>query len=80
MVADGGEDVAQRTILGCGIADAVGSEQRKMQIASNLNRNVVPCFFLAMQVALQFDVNIVMSKDAGEPVHRAPGFNRPSFF
>jgi hypothetical protein len=80
LVADGGEDVAEFAVARRGIADAVGGEDRKMQVAGDFEGDAVAGFFFAMIVALQFDVDVVVSEDAGEAIDHAMGFGGASFF
>jgi len=79
MVADGGEDVAKLAIERCGIADAVGGEQRKAEVAGDLKGDTVAGFFLTMQMALEFDVDVVVAEDAGEAIDDAASFSRAAF-
>ena len=79
VVADGGEDVAEFALLRRGVADAVGREQGKIEIAGDLYGDAVACFFLAMQVTLEFHVNVVATEDADETVDGAMGFFRAAF-
>ena len=74
MVADGGEGVAQFASFGSGVADAVGGEQRKMQRAGDVDGGAVAGFFFAMEVALQFDVDIFGAEDADELIDLAASF------
>src|SRR5215469_5986497 len=50
-----------------------------MKIASDLDRNTVAGFFLTMQVALEFDVDVVVAEDAGESVDDAMRFGGAAF-
>ena len=79
MIADAGEDVENLAIAGRGIATPLVASSGSCSATRNFNGRLVARFFFAIEVALQFDVNVVLAEDAGEPVHRAPGFNRPSF-
>ena len=79
FVANRGEDIAERAIVRRGVADAVGGEQRKVEVAGDLDCNAVAGFFFAMKVALQFDVNVVAAEDASEVFDRAAGFSGASF-
>ena len=79
LVADGGEDVAELAVVRGGVADAVGGEQRKMQVAGDFDGDAVAGFFFAVEVALQFDVDIVGAEDAGEAIDCASGFGRAAF-
>ena len=58
MVADRGEGVAEFASFGNGIVDAVGGEQRKIERAGEIDRGAVAGFFFAMEMALQFDVDV----------------------
>ena len=66
MVADRGEGVAEFASLGSGVADAVGGEQRKIQGTGEIDRGAIAGFFFAMEMALQFDVDILAAEDADE--------------
>ena len=80
MVADGGEHVAELAVVGGGVTDAIGGEQRKMKVAGDFDGDAVARLFFAMIVALEFDVNIVAAEDVGEAVDDAMGFGRATFF
>ena len=45
-----------------GVADTVGGEQREVKVAGNLDGGLVAGFFLAVQVALEFDVDVVSAR------------------
>ena len=74
MVADGGEGVAQLAALRDGVADAVGGEQRKMQRVGDVDGGAVAGFLFAMEMALQFDVDIVGTEDSDELIDLATSF------
>ncbi len=51
-----------------------------MEIAGNLDGNAVAGFFLAVKMALEFDVDVVAAKNAGQMLDRAAGLGRAFFF
>ncbi len=71
MVANRGEDIAEFALARRGIADAIGREQRKLQRAGDFDGGAVAGFLLAMKMALQFDVDIVWSKNVRSGVRRS---------
>ena len=77
MVADGGEGVAQFAALRDGVADSVGGEQREMQRLSDVDGGAVAGFFFALEMALQFDVDILGSEDADELIDLARASSMP---
>ena len=74
MVADGGESIAKFASFGSGVADSVGGEQRKIQRAGDGDRGAVAGFFFALEMALQFDVDVLGSENADELIDLAEGF------
>src|ERR1700758_3838606 len=50
-----------------------------MEVAGNLDGNAVAGFFLAVKMALEFDVDVLAAKNAGQMLDRAAGFGRASF-
>jgi hypothetical protein len=51
-----------------------------MEVAGNFDSDAVAGFFFAMEMALEFDVDVFLAKDVGETLDRAAGFGRASFF
>ena len=76
MVADGGEDVAEFAVLRGGVADAVGGEQRKMQRSGDVEGGAVAGFLFAMEMALQFDIDIVGAEDVRQVDRPGDGLRR----
>ena len=72
VIANGGEDIAEFALLRRRIADAIGGQQRELERAGNFYGGAIACFLLAMKMALQFHIDIVAAKDAGQAIHRAP--------
>jgi hypothetical protein len=67
-MTDGGERVAQFTILCSRITDVVGRELRKIQRLGNCNGSAVASLFFAMKMPLQFDVHIAAAKQSNQAV------------
>ncbi len=74
VVADGGEGVAQFAGFGGGVADSVGGEQRKIQRAGDVDCGAVAGFFFALEMALQFDVDVIAAENADELIDLASSF------
>ncbi len=74
VMADGGEGIAEFTGFGDGVVHAVGGQQREIKRAGEIDGDAVTGFFLALEVALQFDVDIVMAEDADELIELASSF------
>ncbi len=74
MVVDSGEGITKFATLRDGVADAISSEQRKIQRTGDINGGAVARFFFALEVALQFDVDIFGTEDANELINVASGF------
>ncbi len=74
VISNGGEDIAEFTLLRRRIADTIGRQQREFERAGNFDGGAIARFLLAMKMALQFHVNIVVAKDAGQAFHRASCF------
>ena len=58
VMADRGEGVAEFAGFGDGVVHAVCREQREMERAGEIDGDAVAGFFFAMEVALEFDVDI----------------------
>ncbi len=74
VIADRGEGIAEFAGFGDGIVDAVGGEQREMERAGEVDGEAVAGFFFAMEVALEFDVDILGAEDGDELIDLLPGF------
>ena len=74
MMVKSREDVAEFALLGGGIADSVGGKERKVERARYVDGGLVAGFFLAMEVALEFNINVGMAEDADEPFDTAASF------
>ena len=73
MMADGCEQILNlAVILGC-IANAIGCDHRQAQGTRNADGCLIPPFFFALPVALQFDVNILVSEDARQLFDQSRG-------
>ena len=74
MISNGGEDIAEFTLLRRRIADTIGRQQRKFERAGNFDGSAVARFLLAMKMALQFHIDVALAENAGQAFHRAPRF------
>ena len=74
VMANRGEGITQFAGLGGGVADAVGGEQREIERARDVDGGVVAGFFFALEMALQFDVDIFVAEDSDESIDLAVGF------
>ena len=50
-----------------------------MEVAGNFDGDAVAGFFLAVKMALEFDVDVLAAKNAGQMLDRAAGFGRASY-
>ena len=71
MLANRGQHVEQRPLLGRGKADAAGGEQRHAKRLGQTHQRVVVVFLIALQVALQLDVGIAAAEDADDAIEQA---------
>ena len=69
VMADAGEDVEHFALRRLRVADAIGGEQRQMQFARDFDRRLVARFFVAVEMALQFDVDIFAAEEFAELPH-----------
>src|SRR5581483_2158896 len=70
-MAKGGKDVVQLALYGSRIADAIGGEQRQMKGLGKFQGRLVARFLIAMEVALQLDINILATKNSDQRIHGA---------
>ena len=73
MMADACKHIEQFALLRLRIRSAICGEQRQRQFARDFDRRLIPRFFFAAKMPLQFDVNIVTSKAFAKPFHRLRG-------
>ena len=66
MVADGGKEVLNLALIRRRITNAVGGNHRQTERTCNADRSLVAPLFLALLVALQFDINVLVTEDAYE--------------
>ncbi len=71
LVTDAGEHVEEGTIGYVGKAHAVGGDDRKMKCRREVAQQVVVGFFVAQQVALQFDADIRCAEGANQTIDEA---------
>ena len=74
VMADGSEGVREFAGFGDGVVDAVGRQQREMECLGQIDRNAIAGFFFAVEVALEFDVNILGAEDGDELIDLFSGF------
>ena len=66
MVANAGEDVQHFALVRKRMADAIGGQQRQRQFARDLQRRLIARFFLAAEMPLQFDIDILAAEKIAE--------------
>ena len=71
MVANAGEDIENMALIGLGILRALRGQQRQLQAACQIDGGLIACFLLTVVVALQFDINIIVTVDRDELFERA---------
>src|ERR1035438_7008135 len=69
MVADGGEHVEDFAVVLRCIEDAVGGYDRQMKRRGEVEQGLVSALFVALMVALEFEIEIAAAVDISE----APG-------
>ena len=74
VMAEGSKDVAQFAFFRSGIADPVSSDQGQFQHARDFDCGTVARFFIAMQMALKFDVDIVVFENLCKTPNLANSF------
>src|SRR4051812_24977799 len=76
--ADGGEHIEYFALGRSRVLHAIGSDDRQLEAARDRKRGMVACFFVAIEMPLQLDIDIFASKDAHELLDRAPAFFDPT--
>jgi len=66
MISDAGEDVEDLAFVRSGVLDAVRGQQRKLKCFRKRDGLLVDGFFVAVEVALKLDVDVVMPEDADQ--------------
>jgi hypothetical protein len=66
MISNAGEDIRHLSLGARRITDTIGRQQRQFQSAGNRNYFMVPRFFFAIEMPLQFGVDIFFAKDVDE--------------
>jgi len=64
---DAGEHVEDLALELCSHADAVGGEQRKVELASQRDRGLIAGLLFANAVALQLDIDVLWPEGLDEP-------------
>ena len=75
-MAERREDIAEFALLGGGIANSVSGEKRKMEGAGDVDGDLVAKLLLAVEMALEFNVNVSMAEDVSEPFDVTASFVR----
>jgi hypothetical protein len=74
LVVQAGEDVEDSTLRGGGMADAVGGHERQLHGPRELHHRLIAPFLFAIQVPLQFNIDVVTPEQADESIESfAPG-------
>ena len=71
MIANAGEDIENLPLFRLGVLRALRGQQRQAKAARQLDGRLIAGFLLAVVVALQFDINILVPKDGDELFERA---------
>jgi hypothetical protein len=72
FVPDAGKDVGNFALSECGIADAIGGQQRKIKFPRKLYSRLVTRFLVAIEMALQLDIKIFPAKNRDEMLKQSP--------
>jgi len=78
VVANGSEGIAKFATLRDGVADTVGRQQWKIQGTGESDGGAIARFFLALEMTLQFDVDVARAEDADELIDLASSFLDPT--
>src|SRR5919197_1195224 len=78
MMAQGGEDVAKLALLCGGVAHPIGREQRKLKRTGDFDGSPVASFFLAMEMPLQFDIDIFVTENPDQSLETVSRFIQPT--
>ena len=70
VLADAGEHVGQRPLLGRGKAHAAGGHHRHPERRRQARQRVVVVLLIAPQVALQLDAHLGAAEDADQPIQQ----------
>src|SRR5580692_6856045 len=73
-MANRGESVAEFASFGSGVADSVGGQQRKIQRTRDIDRRAIAGFFFALEMTLQFNVDVAGAKDSYQLIDDSPRF------
>jgi len=63
MMADAGEYVQHFTLVGKRMAHRIGGHERQRQFARDLPRRLIARFFLAAEMPLQFDIDVLATEE-----------------
>ena len=74
FVMQAGEDIEHFALRSGGVADAVGGDQRQFETAREIDRGLIARFFFAIEMALEFDIDVARSEGAGEAGQRFGAF------
>jgi len=66
MIANGREKIEYLALIRCGVPDPIGGDDRQIEGSRDAEGSLVAPLFLAVLVALQFDVYTSTTEDAGE--------------
>ena len=66
FVMEAGEDVENFALDFRRVADAVGRDEGQLESAGEIDGGLIARFFLAIEMALQFDIDVAGSERAGE--------------
>ncbi len=69
LVAHAGEGVEQVALVFHGVRDAVGCEQRQLQLAGDGDGGLVAMLLIAIVMALEFDEDVVAAEDVDHLLH-----------
>src|SRR5438045_170361 len=66
MITNAGEDVRDLALCARRVTDAIGGQQRELQTPRNSNQGMIACFFITIEVTLQFNIDIVSAENVHE--------------
>ena len=64
LVMQAGENIEHFALLFRGVADSVSGNERQLQRAGQFDSRLITCFFFAIKMALEFNINIAGAERA----------------
>ena len=78
VMAQAGEDVEYLARIARGMTHTVGGEKGKLEFPGQIDGSMIDGFFVAIEMALQFDVDIAVAENVHESLECLPCFGEPA--